>query len=834
MSLSMNSPVDSLLLDSRLVTNGDAVLNGDRLLLTDVSDPYTNPNHQKGTAFLQVDVGQAESWEAFFTFQVSDPGGITDKFQDVGVSNGADGLVFMLQSNGAHSLGASGEGLGYLGIDNSFAIEFDTWTNPNRLDPNSNHLGININGSVQSIKTESMPGVVFENTNETPVNAWVQYDGGERELSVYVSADDSSDYPSRPEAPSLTIDFDDPNGDGDESDRIDIDSSFGTGENWIGFGAATGAAYATHEILDFEFNKSSLSVTKDFVIEGSDNQLLPFDILALGQSGLLRFEVENSSDNAVTFDLTDTIIGSGLEFNPETLNTSDPDITSVHINKFDSDELELTATLAGNSTGTFLVEVQALLPDEPVVEVPIAALTGIASEIESYGGRVLDGSFLFYESLITDRVDTDNDHQIDQIFLEAEQYTNTVSVTESETGFTVTDEETVQLAFGAVEVDDVGDFFIVDGGIGTGSTIWGPWGGNGVNTSEAGTLPGVQLSLQFAEDPNFDLLEDQGAVAFFQQFVDGIDQLENGNLTVVGDDTVPDIAETIDLIFGELSNITAVSADGKLNGLSGTVTVDTSISPALTWKGNDADGISTLIFNNWENGDKVTINEPRHHKGRHKAYKGYEDYSSKNNRTTFSPFADLIASSNDAEETLKVKVDLSKSKKHSAKDFFDASANKFSSNIDVTVKTGNGKDKVTDFGLSVGETLNSGGGNDTLILFSGVNTYTGAGKDKVYVPVDFLLNPPDSVASTGDELASTVKDFSKRQDKIFLQTTEFTIDDFVYAHNAGDLEIRLGSDTSDPGQLILTLEHTRVRNRHQFERIVSVTPDLPFHTALDV
>ncbi|NEQ52090.1 MAG: hypothetical protein F6K11_18440 [Leptolyngbya sp. SIO3F4] len=827
----MNSPVDSLLLESLLVTNGDAVLNKGRLLLTDVSDPHTDPNHQKGTAFLQVDVEQSESWEAFFTFQVSYSGGITNQAQDVGVLDGADGLVFMLQSNGAHSLGESGEGLGYLGIQNSFAVEFDTWANPNRLDPNSNHLGINIDGSVQSIKTQSLPGVIFENLHETPVNAWVQYDGDERELSVYVSADDGTVYPLRPENPNLTIDFDDPNGDGDESDSINLDSSFGTGSNWIGFGAATGASYANHEILDFKFNKPSLSVTKDFVIEGTDNQLLPFNTIALGQNRLLRFEVENSSDHAVSFDLTDNIIGSGLEFNSGTLETSDPDITAVHINKFDSDELDLTATLAANSTGTFFVEVQALAPDEPIVEIPISALTGIANEIETYGGRVLDGSFWLYESLIAEKIDTDNDHQIDQIALEAEEYTNTVLVTESETGFTVKDKETVQLAFGAVEVANVGEFFIVDGSIGTGSTNWGPWGWNGVNTSEAGTLPNGELFLKFVEDPNFDLLETQGATEFFQQFLDGIEQLEAGSLNVVGDETVPDIAETINLVFGELANTTAVPADGNLDGLSGPVTVDTSTFPVLTWSENDEAGISTLIFNNWENGDKVTINEPKHYKGHHK---GYKAYSSSKSNTSFSPFADLIASSNNAEETLKVKIDLSKSKKRSTKDFFDASANKFSSNIDVTVKTGNGKDKVTDFGLSIGETLSTGNGNDELILFSGVHTYTGAGRDKVYIPVDFLLNPPDSIVSTGDELASTVKDFSKRQDKVLLQTTEFTIDDFVYFHNAGDLEIRLGSETSDPGRLILTLEHTTVRNRHGFERIVSVTHDLPFHTALDV
>ena len=467
-----------------------------------------------------------------------------------------------------------------------------------------------------------------------------------------------------------------------------------------------------------------------------------------------------------------------------------------------------------------MVEVQALLPDEQIIEVPVSALTGIANDIRTYGGRVLNGSFWFYESLISEKVDTDNDHKIDQILLEAEEYTNTVVVTESETGVTVTDEETVQLAFGEVEVADVGEFFIVDGSIGTGSTNWGPWGWDGVNASEAGTLPNGQLFLKFTEDPDFSLLETEGAPEFFQQFVDGIEQLEDGSLRVIGDDTVPDIAETIVLEFGELANTTAVEDgnNGNLDGLSGPVTVDVSNFPFLTWSENDENGISTLIFNNWENGDLVTISNPK------QLQKG----------TTFSPLANLIASSNNTDDTLKVKFNLSKARKRSAKDFFDASANKFGSNIDVTIKTGKGDDKVTDFGLSVGEKLKTGNGNDELILFSGAHANTGRGKDKVYIPVDFLLNPPDSVLYTSDELASTVKNFSKWQDKIFLQTTEFTIDDFEYSYNARDLEIRLGSDGSGQGQLILTLENTRVRDRHDFERIVSTTPDLPFHTALDV
>ena len=47
--------------------------------------------------------------------------------------HGGDGLAFVIHSDkaGAHALGSDGQGLGYAGISNSLAIEFDTWTNVN-------------------------------------------------------------------------------------------------------------------------------------------------------------------------------------------------------------------------------------------------------------------------------------------------------------------------------------------------------------------------------------------------------------------------------------------------------------------------------------------------------------------------------------------------------------------------------------------------------------------------------------------------------------------------------------------------------------------------------
>ena len=43
--------------------------------------------------------------------------------------NGADGIVFVMQTVGTKAIGASGAGIGFEGFSPSFGIEFDTWQN---------------------------------------------------------------------------------------------------------------------------------------------------------------------------------------------------------------------------------------------------------------------------------------------------------------------------------------------------------------------------------------------------------------------------------------------------------------------------------------------------------------------------------------------------------------------------------------------------------------------------------------------------------------------------------------------------------------------------------
>lgn len=75
-----------------------------------------------------------------FQFRISDLG-----------FGGADGFAFVVQRSSLFELRGGGGAIGYHGIPNSVAIEFDTWQNFDDLDgfggdPNDNHISVHSNG----------------------------------------------------------------------------------------------------------------------------------------------------------------------------------------------------------------------------------------------------------------------------------------------------------------------------------------------------------------------------------------------------------------------------------------------------------------------------------------------------------------------------------------------------------------------------------------------------------------------------------------------------------------------------------------------------------------
>jgi len=179
--------------------------------------------NQSGSFFSTTSL-RAADFSTSFEFRISSAGGISD-----GVDPGADGLAFVVQPVSS-SIGGSGGGIGYAGISPSIAVEFDTYLNPENSDPSSNHIGIDIDGSVVSVATvDASPN--FDDGNKWFV--WIDYDG--TLLEVRASEDGI-----RPANALLSYGL-------DIAGIINSDTAF------VGFTAGTGSAYGDHDILTWTY-----------------------------------------------------------------------------------------------------------------------------------------------------------------------------------------------------------------------------------------------------------------------------------------------------------------------------------------------------------------------------------------------------------------------------------------------------------------------------------------------------------------------------------------------------------------------------------------------------
>jgi Legume lectin domain len=192
--------------------------------------------NQSGSAFSTVQVN-ASDFSTVFQFRLSDRGGIADGSGQVG----ADGFTFTLQTV-ANTAGGSGGGLGYEGLSPSVAVEFDTFANTGApiFDPSSNHLGIDINGSVVSVQTVDV-APDFDDGNRW--TAWIDYSNATKTLEVRVS-----ETALRPTLPTL-------------SRNIDIFGILNQNTAFVGFTAGTGGAFENHDILNWQYNDTFSPIT---------------------------------------------------------------------------------------------------------------------------------------------------------------------------------------------------------------------------------------------------------------------------------------------------------------------------------------------------------------------------------------------------------------------------------------------------------------------------------------------------------------------------------------------------------------------------------------------
>lgn len=207
---------------SGLTLNGNAAQVGNVLRVTPANFG------QAGSVFSTNPISLASnaSFSTAFQFRFTNAGGACD-----GQGCGADGLVFIVQTN-SNNVGGAGGGIGYDGVPNSVGIEFDTWNNGGIDGGSSNHVGIDVGGSVNSlVRAEVTPDM----NNGAIWYSWIDYNGATDLLEVRLSQTNA-----RPSSAILSL-------------TRDLVTDLGTTNAFVGFSSGTGAAYANHDVLSWTF-----------------------------------------------------------------------------------------------------------------------------------------------------------------------------------------------------------------------------------------------------------------------------------------------------------------------------------------------------------------------------------------------------------------------------------------------------------------------------------------------------------------------------------------------------------------------------------------------------
>ncbi|GMI58959.1 hypothetical protein ScalyP_jg11004 [Parmales sp. scaly parma] len=136
--------------------------------------------HKSGAVWHETRLPLTQGFDTIFTYHISDHSKVCSDHVDPSFSlkhhrtcavHGGDGFAFVIHgnSNGTAAIGRDGDQLGYGGISNSLAVEFDTWTNVDSQgssDLFSDHIEIHSQGTgVNSAKKATK----FGSSRATPI-----------------------------------------------------------------------------------------------------------------------------------------------------------------------------------------------------------------------------------------------------------------------------------------------------------------------------------------------------------------------------------------------------------------------------------------------------------------------------------------------------------------------------------------------------------------------------------------------------------------------------------------------------------------------------------------
>jgi glucose/arabinose dehydrogenase len=342
---------DDLLATSELADglqlNGNATLAGAALQLTPAL------SYQKGSAFWSTPL----TLDADTVFQTQ------FQLQLTGGPGGADGFAFVLQNSAAaaEALGAGGGSLGYAGLENSLAIEFDTYRN-NPWDPNDNHIAVLQNGDVATALATTLTALPDLNSGD-PLTVWIDYDGSRSHLDVFLASTRT-----RPTTPALSY-------------TVDLAAVLGA-QAYVGFTGGTGKLANAQEITDWRFNASGASVNVtpgDGPLRVTEGGVTDTYSLVLNRQPTADVIITPSSDDGETTLSANPLIFTPSNWNvPQTVTVRAVDDRSAegpHSGRITHSVSSADSRYAGLTLAPLAVAITD--NDDPI---PVAAGTGLLGE----------------------------------------------------------------------------------------------------------------------------------------------------------------------------------------------------------------------------------------------------------------------------------------------------------------------------------------------------------------------------------------------------------------------------------------------------------------------
>lgn len=261
------------------------------------------------------DGGLARS--AFSPTAVSLVNGFTTSFiYTAGGNRAADGFTFTIQNAGSGAVGGGGGNLGYVGIANSAAVEFNIYT-----------------GGGNPVGTNYAVGTVAGYLPSAPVNL---ASGNPIQISLTYSPLDQSisqTFVDTVTRDTFTNTF----------TSVDLPAAVGGTSAFVGFTGATGGAVAIQTISNFTFSNSAQGVTVTNAINTAAGSNTTLEVLPTtkGGAGTARLVGPVTFGSASTFNITG---GPTATDQPYTLTINSPTLSG-----------NTTVNVANNGTGLGVV-----------------------------------------------------------------------------------------------------------------------------------------------------------------------------------------------------------------------------------------------------------------------------------------------------------------------------------------------------------------------------------------------------------------------------------------------------------------------------------------------